>query len=255
MLSLKKLLIPLIMLAFLLGSPIVQADRPVVVWDNIERGPDDTASSTPDGTIHFYNLVEGFSEVKRDAPTKNGLAAASGYILYAPLLPPEEQEINDIVAYIKNGGRMLLTIYHSGSCRKLLERLSVKTSAQLIRDDTNKIPGDSHSIFAFPASESELTKEMDKIVLSGAYCLSGPEKSTTPLIKSGPNSFIDANQNGIHDDPQPRGSCPVAIKVALEKGEVIIIGDDAVFFNQAISPGINRLFARRIAMWLARIEQ
>lgn len=225
-----------------------------MVWDNVGRGPEVMESVEPIGTLLFHETLQAVATVRRGPPDAESLNGAAGYILYGPVLPFRDGEIDAIETYVRGGGRLLLTIYEPGPAAPLLARMGVRISSRPLRDETATVRGHGLSIMAPAMTEGSIAEGLEPLALSVVYALWGPEGRTTNLVMTGPNAYEDQNQNGVHDEDTPRRPHAVAVLVRWGEGQALIVGDEAALANQSLVPGYNRAFARQVARWLAGLN-
>jgi hypothetical protein len=213
-------------------------------------------------TIWFYPSKQDF---RVDNSSWNGMATISVRLQASPVkfladLPSVPQETSLVVIpytdftqlelrglreYVFGGGTLVLADDY-GHGNEVLSYLGIK--ARFIQEPLldpvshykNKwLPRITN--FASPPTSSEVKS----LVLNHATALSGITESESMALSSN-FSFLDMNHNSAWDEGELRGPLPVAARLKVGQGWLVLIADPSIVINSMLDIGDNYEFVKNI---------
>ena len=214
--ALVVLVFALVLSVFLSGCNGKQNPRQdVVVWD-VEHKP----VFSPEAFSMFVSTLESSGLVVVKGGTGD-IGEGGAYILAGPTKRFEENEVRQIEEFVRSGGKLVILVHIPPSNLKpILETFGVRVSQNPLKE---------REVTAIPASSHILTDGINNITLYGCFQVSNAIFA----------SVREAQGNGV------------AGYVRYGSGEVLVIGDDALFINEYITQNDNLDFAKNIAEWLS----
>ena len=188
----------------------------VVIWD-VEHKP----VFSPEAFSTFISILESSGLVVVKGGTGD-ISTGGAYILAGPTKRFEENEVKQIEEFVRSGGKLVILVHIPPSNLKpLLDTFGIEVSQEPLKE---------RDIMAKPVSSHVLTGGIHRIMLYGCFMVN--------------NSIFIANG-------KIEGNIGVVGYVSYGEGEVVVIGDDALFINEYITSGDNLDFAQNIAEWLS----
>jgi hypothetical protein len=197
--------------------------------------------------IWFYPSNEDF---RTENPLWNGVKAITSDLHIRPLgalanLPPlsygatlivipyldfKTAELEKLRSFAEQGGSLILADdYGYGNRVLTFLGLEARFTGEVLLD-----PLVNYKNKQFPRivhlQPDTLTAHTDNIVFNHATSLAGVAGAEV-LAVSSPFSFLDLNDNGVHEDNEPSGPLPVISRHRLGEGQVILISDPSLFIN------------------------
>ena len=159
-------------------------------------------------------------------PPKN-----STIIIIAPQTAFTEQEGSYMRQFLLNGGKLLLAD-DFGTGNDLLAKLNTtyRFSGRLLLDLSYEKRPSFVTIFTFVNSTHPFLQNVSRLLLNYPTYLT-PENGTRALAFSSELSWIDHNQDGIHNQYERSGPFPILAIEPYGEGEVILLSDPSVFIN------------------------
>lgn len=186
----------------------------VVVWD-VEHKP----VFSPEAFSTFISTLESSGLVVVQGGTGD-IIESGAYILAGPTKPFEESEVKQVEEFVRSGGKLVIMVHIPPSNLKpLLDTFGIEVSQEPLKERV---------IAARPVSSYILTGEIHEIMLYGCFMVNNSIFITDGKINAGVVGYI-----------------------SYGKGEVLVVGDDALFINEYISSGDNLDFAQNVAEWLS----
>jgi len=135
------------------------------------------------------------------------------------------EELDYLDMFVRSGGVIILAD-DFGTGNDVLEQLGVseRFSGELLIDLSFEKAG------TFPVTYKGTFGDM-RLLLNHPSSIQG---ATDPLITSSPSSFLDSNENGIHDDGESMGVRTIASRVAVGDGMVYLVSDPSIFINDML---------------------
>ncbi len=210
----KKLaILALVLLAILfLGC----SEEKVIVWD-VDHKPVFPIS-------HYSKLVGVLGGVVEGGV--DDIGKANAYVIAGVTKNFTAEEIDKIVDFVENGGKLVVLIHiPPTNVKPLLKKFGVNVSEK---------PYDVTEVLAVPGEDNAITEGVREIYMRGVFPVDG-------------NLFLIKKEKVIILGGDGRG---VAKLVKFGRGEVLVFGDDAMFLNSYITKADNLKLAKNIAKWV-----
>jgi hypothetical protein len=164
------------------------------------------------------------------------IVESQALLIVGPSKQFENKTIERLKHHLELGG-LIIVADDFGSGNQLLEGLEVniKIDGSLLLDPLIKHKGRVLPKAIFKDSE---------IVLNHGSIIEG--EGFQVLAESSRFSFLDLNLNMILDKEEPSSSFPVAVRLQLEKGTIIVISDSSILINSMIELEENKAFLKSI---------
>jgi hypothetical protein len=147
-----------------------------------------------------------------------------------PYLSYTADELEQLKNYIYSGGRLILADDY-GHGNQILQYLDIRErfTGEVLLD-----PLVNYKNKYFPKIVNflpdSLTYNTDNLVFNHGTSLTSVNATDTIALSS-PFSFLDNNDNGIHEDNEPVGPLPVISRHNLGDGQIILVADPSLFIN------------------------
>ena len=188
----------------------------------------------------LWNGMYTFARVYKPMPVKainaDKLPPNSTLLIIGPSLNFTHSEALSIKSFVLHGGTLiLLDDYGTGNQLLKLMDIHIRFAKSVLRDP----------LFKYKSSALPLIKTIDgkKLVFNYGTVLKVGEGKC--LAWSSPFSYLDLNDNGVHDPHEPVGPFCVAAVVRLGRGRVIVIADSSLLINSMIKLGNNEQFVMK----------
>jgi hypothetical protein len=225
-------LIPLISLIICCCAGYRISDENLIIWD--------TSHTPVFGIENFKELVTIFGahglSVKAGKDVRG--VTAKCLILAGPSQAYSDEEIDSILNYVENGGKLIILIHIPPKINldPLLLALGFNVSNSILIDENG-----STTITATSFEKSMITEGVNRLMFFGCY-------HTDNAIASC-DCFADLDGDKIADEEE-RGKYGVVGYKKFGEGEVLVITDDAVLMDGLSNHGDNKRFAENIAKWV-----
>lgn len=173
-------------------------------------------------------------------------------LILIPYLDLTAAELEQLDSFITQGGRLVLADDY-GYGNQILEYLGFEerfTGETLLDPMVNYKNQQFPKIFRL--EPSPLTNNVTSLVLNHATCLSHVSTNNT-LAMSSSFSFLDLNNSGNREEPEPKGPLPVISHRQLGNGEVILVSDPSLFINSMETIEGNATFIKNITSTAANL--
>ena len=190
-----------------------------------------------------WNGLSEFARFAEASPLRSPSALPEGGALILLLRkPPEEGEAEGISDFIRRGGRVLL-LDDFGFGNKLLEEMGVGVRfwGKPLKDPLFNYRNEDFPLIFSLAPETEA----QELILNHPTALKNAE-GLEILASSSRYSFVDENGNGRWDREEPGGPFPVAARLRMGKGELVLISDSSLIINGMRDLGDNFAFTRKL---------
>ncbi|ADC66389.1 ABC-type uncharacterized transport system [Ferroglobus placidus DSM 10642] len=211
----RTLLIFLVVLAIIFSGCV--EERKKVVWD-VDHKPVFPPS-------HYSKLISQFEADVIEGGVEE-LNSSEAYILAGVTRNFSEEEVEKILEFVKNGGKLVILIHiPPANLEPLLDRFGVEVSER---------PYEIMEVTAVPGEDNVLTKGVKEIYMRGVF----PVNGTLFVVKKDRAIIFGGMKGGV-----------AALK-KYGKGEVLVFGDDAMFLDSYINKVDNLKLAKNIAKWI-----
>jgi len=177
------------------------------------------------------------------------LKEATALVISGAFTPLQSEEIETVVRFVQNGGRLAVMLHIAPPLDSLLTRLGVYYSNSILHERENAIDRDIN-FRVTDLSPGPLTAGINSFSAYGAWALN-PIAPVTGIARTSPGSWVDLNGDGVLKKGDAVGAFAIAVTAALGKGDFVIFGDDAIFQNRFLDDD-NRKLAANLGKWLTR---
>lgn len=178
------------------------------------------------------------------------LKGVAAVVISGPFIPLAQQEIEALLGYLDQGGRLALMLHIGQPLIPLLHRLGVDVGNGVIRETTQIIEGEPLNFTVSDLSPHPLTANLTGFALFGAWPLMNFGVQGQEIARSGGQAWVDldASKNQSPDDAVQ--SFTVVVAGQYGAGYFAVFGDDAIFQNKFLRE-YNQLLAHNLGRWLA----
>jgi hypothetical protein len=176
-------------------------------------------------------------------------AGIDALVISGPFSAMTPAELNNILQFIQNGGRLCLMLHIPFPVASLLEKLAVGYSLAPVNETENIIGGDTKNFAIKLLQPHPITEGLKSFNVYGTWGVINATDNSTVLASASPKAWIDKNRNNALDDGD--GVYPYGVLLAgtLGKGSFAVFGDDAIFQNQFLLEE-NLQLAINLVRWL-----
>ena len=207
-------------------------DENFVVWDN--------SHFSVFGIENFRDFVTILGSHGLGVKTSSNLKDLQGrcLIIAGSTSTYTEDEIKEILEYVRNGGKLLVMIHVPPKLNldPLLSEFGFNVSSRiLLNEDGNT------SVVADSFEESMITQDLNRVIFFGCYYTDNAIASC--------ECFADMDGDKVPDEEE-KGVYGVIGYKKFGKGEVVVITDDAVLMDGLIDHADNKKLAENLAAWM-----
>lgn len=180
--------------------------------------------------------------------TTDSLSDVDILIISGPFLPITEPEINAIIQFVDQGGRLAIMAHIASPLLPLLNRLEISISPAPIHEQQNILNNDGLYFMVSRLEDHPLSQDLDAFMVYGGWALIGQGKSMQGIANTSQEAWVDLNNNNILDEKDAKQVFSVIVVGKLGQGSFAVFGDDAIFQNQFLTGG-NLFLGRNLARW------
>lgn len=246
----SKLQVAFFLTLFLFVTQIAQAS-PIVLFDQshgqqflVEKNRTLDLSGLADLFAEEGAIIKTNSEPISDAL----LHGIDVLIISGPFAPVVEKEVNAILKFIHQGGRLAVMAHISQPLGALLSELGVVVSSLPVAEQENIIGSNPKDFTITNLKPHPLTRDMTSINIYGGWALMNTKMNIDIIARTSHKAWVDLNQNGQLNDRDAVQSFALVLAGTLGQGKFAVFGDDAIFQNQFLKDG-NLLLGRNLAVW------
>ena len=225
--------IVLLILFFSLSAPMITSNSDFSVYNPGWNGCSDLAVRTNEIGKFTPNLrlVNGRSiEVTQKELTSYSLYPNSTSLM---ILGPEESFSKAEVEYVHDfieGGGILVLSDDFGQANSLLQGLN--TSSKFYGEPVLDLSFEKKPDFgvAYEVQDHKLTMNVSLVLLNKPTGII-PDENSTSLLNTSKASWIDRNDNGIHNPGERKGHVPLLTIEDYGEGKLILVSDPSIFIN------------------------
>jgi len=177
------------------------------------------------------------------------LKGAAALVISGPFKPLQSDEIEAVLRFVQNGGRLAVMLHIAPPMGDLLIRLGVDFSNSILHERQNAIDRDIN-FRVTDISAGPLFAGISSFSAYGAWALN-PVESATGIARTSPAAWVDLNGDGVLSKGDAVGAFALVVTGRLGKGDFVIFGDDAIFQNRFLVDD-NRKLAANLGTWLTR---
>ena len=175
-------------------------------------------------------------------------------IISGPFAPIEDDEIEAIIKFIEQGGRLAVMVHIGPPVIRLLLRLGVSISSAAVYEQNAIIGENPLDFMVSDLSSHPLTSGLDGFNVFGSWALLGIKNHVETIARTGKDAWVDLNGNKILNEKDARQSFALIVAGRLGLGQFAVFGDDAIFQNRFLKGG-NLLLGRNLARWFCSFPQ
>ena len=245
------------LITFLLFFPISAFADPIVIFDQGHGQQFLAEHNGPLDLSEFANLftnegAEVISSNKTISP--DVLSGVHALVISGPFLPFAETEIEAILEFIRQGGRLALMAHIGQPLARLIHELGGAISSAAVYEQENIIGENSRNFMVTDLQDHPLTRNLDAFAVYGTWALMAEKESVREIAKTSHDAWIDLNQNGELNKHDAKQVFALILAGSLGNGEFVIFGDDAIFQNRFLQGG-NRILGQNLAQWFCLVRQ
>lgn len=228
------------------------AEAPRLIFD---QGHGQRFIVDKDGPLNLSYLARLFHDTGWQMISADGeltdeiLAEGDALIISGPFESYSPEEIDRIVRFVENGGRLAVMLHIGPPLADLLRRLDVDAANRPISEQQNIINGDLRNFSVKKLAPHPLTAGLDHFSTYGCWAVTNSTDSSAVIAASSDTSFIDMDGDGKPSAGDTIQAFGVLVAGSRGKGRFAVFGDDAIFQNRFLDES-NRLLARNLANWL-----
>ena len=209
------------------------------------------------GELDLSSFAAIFREAGCEVRSNSGpidqaaLNGVSALIISGAFTPLTSAEIEAIGKFLLKGGRLAVMLHIGQPVQGLLEKMGLQYSRGTVHESEGTINGRSGDFTVVRFEPHALTNGLARLSTFGCWALKSNGKSSARVIaRTGPQSWLDSDNNGVRSSGDLVGTQALAVAGELGAGAYVVFGDDAIFQNRFLK-AYNTEIAKRLARWLA----
>lgn len=225
---------------------------PVVVFD---QGHDQRFTVGNPGELQLSKLADTLRASQivittTTAPLSDDtLKGVAGLVISGAFKPLRPEEVEAVVRFVLNGGRLAVMLHIAPPLSGLLNRLEVDYSTSVLHERRDVIDNDL-DFRVTDLSPSPLFLGIKSFSAYGVWALR-PGTSSSAVARTSPEAWINPNGGTGISSGSDIGTFAVVVMGTLGKGGFVVFGDDAIFQNRFLDDD-NRKLATNLGTWLTR---
>lgn len=246
----KQLLI--LILLCTLPCPLLAEERPTILIDQSHRQMFMIDQETSLGLSKLATLLnkEGYQlSIQNSALTRDALNGKAILLSSGPFLPFQKAELDDTLAYLTEGGSLLMMLHIAPPVKKLLFSLGVAYSNGVIHEQEQTIEDQDLNFNVTNFTNHPITKKLGQFEAYGAWALLPMKGEIGTVASTGPKAWVDLDGSKSLTEKDIVQELGVVVAGTYGKGRFVIFGDDAIFQNQFLSENNRQLMINSLA-WL-----
>ncbi len=169
-------------------------------------------------------------------------------IISGPFAPIVEKEVNAILKFVHQGGRLAVMAHITQPLGALLSELGVVVSSLAVSEQENIIGTNAKNFTITKLTPHTLTRDLTSINIYGGWALLNTKMNIEIIASTSHKAWVDQNQNGQLNEGDAMQSFAMVLAGKLGQGKFAVFGDDAIFQNQFLKDG-NLILGRNLAVW------
>jgi len=170
-------------------------------------------------------------------------------VLSGPFSPITEPEIKAITEFLQNGGKLCIMLHIASPPAALLKTLGVAISNGPILEQSNLIEGSPLNFKVTRLKQHPLTAGLSGFNVYGCWAAINTGDNAEVLAVTSPQAWIDLNRDNRLGPGDAMQTLGLIVAGRYGKGTFVVFGDDAIFQNQFLREGNERL-AGNLATWM-----
>lgn len=244
----------IIVMVLLFGALAAQAAfAGTVLFDTGHGERFSTAETGPLQLSSFAGILRGagWNVATVDKPISDAtLAGADALVISGAFSPISYQEIDAIVRFMENGGKVAVMLHIAPPLATLMDRLQVTYTNGVIQESENIIEGHPTTFRVKKLGSHPVLQGVQEISMYGVWGILNNDNSCRIIASTSPEAWVDLRGDKVKRK-EATASFGVVIAGDVGKGGFLIFGDDAVFQNKFLDKN-NTLLANNLAKWMKR---
>jgi len=246
----------LVLLCLLLLPLSAFAEAPRILFDEGHR---QAFLIEKEGPLQLSKLAGLFQQhgwqvgVSNGVLTEQTLAATDALVISGAFAPLSPQELDNLMAFLQNGGKLAVMIHIGQPILPLLHQLGVDVATRVINDPQQQPNGKTIDFSVSNFQPHLLTEGLEQFNIYGGWPLQVFEQSGKAIARSSAKSWVDIDNNKQLSPPDVVSSFDVIISGDYGQGGFAIFADDAIFQNQFLQDG-NRKLAENLISWFGQVK-
>ena len=175
-------------------------------------------------------------------------------IISGPFAPLLESEIQTILQFVKDGGKLALMAHIAQPIVRLIHELGGVISSAALYEQKNIIGANPRDFMVSQLTNHPLTNGLDTFAAYGTWALMGEKEGVQEIARTSEDAWVDLNMNGVLNDRDAKQAFAIILAGEIGLGKFVIFGDDALFQNQFLQGG-NRILGQNLARWFCSLKQ
>jgi hypothetical protein len=176
------------------------------------------------------------------------LSGVDVLIISGPFVPFTEPEIQAILQFIKQGGRLAVMAHIAQPIARLIKELGGVISSAAVYEQQHILGENPRDFMVTELQDHPLTKNLDAFSAYGTWALMAEKAGVKEIARTSPEAWVDLNQNGELNERDAKQAFAIILAGSIGEGEFVIFGDDAIFQNRFLQGG-NRILGKNLAQW------
>ncbi|MSM40027.1 MAG: DUF4350 domain-containing protein [Geobacter sp.] len=193
---------------------------------------------------------KGFTVTTQNGPlSKEALAGVTALVISGPFAPYTPAEVDAIVDFVEQGGRLAIMLHIGSPLIPLLDRLGVVVSNSVIHEQENIIKDDALNFRVTRFEPGPLSQGLQQFSIYGGWALLNNGPNTAVVARTGDKAWVDLNRDRTLTPGDAVQAFAVAVSGTAGTGRFVVFGDDAIFQNQHLDES-NSILAANLVSWL-----
>ena len=177
------------------------------------------------------------------------LSGVDAVVISGPFRSIDSAEIEVLLRFIKQGGRLSVMLHIGLPFSDLLHRLQVDFSNGVLNEQENIIDKNTKNFMVKALGTHPLFAGLNYFSLYGGWALMNTASSAGIIASTSPKAWVDLNGDGKLSDGDAMDSFGVVVAGEYGAGRFVVFGDDAIFQNKFLDEN-NRQLAKNLARWI-----
>jgi hypothetical protein len=183
----------------------------------------------------------------KDTLSDDTLKGASALVISGLFKPLQPDEVEAIIRFIQQGGRVAVMMHIAPPLSNLVYRFGMGLSKTVLHERQNVIDDDIN-FRVTDLSPHPLFAGIESFSAYGAWAVD-PMEAATAIARTSPDAWMDLNFDKILSQGDLVGAFAIVATGSLGSGHFVIFGDDAIFQNRFLV-GNNQKLAVNLTKWL-----
>ena len=181
--------------------------------------------------------------------TDEMLKGVDALIISGAFKPFSQPEIETIVRFIKNGGKLSIMLHIGPPVADLLHDLHVSISNGVIHETENIINNNDLDFNVTQLEKHSLLKGLKQLSVFGGWALLPTDETVKIIAQTQDKSWIDLNRNKIFNEGDAQQSFAIIVSGSVDIGKFVVFADDAIFQNRFLETHNSKL-GSNLEKWL-----